>query len=139
MGTLLEYLKAPPPVDAAPLDIVPLGLLPYKFPTVRLTLPQTGSEPLRVANADIDASAPIIRSYAATEDTHEGFTKRWPRWAVAARMLGASEWFAQKNGRNPSLGEAHVDPTVPPSTMSYASADKGKPFWLLSAFPIEPK
>ena len=31
MGTLLEYLKAPPPVDAAPLDLMPLGLPAYSF------------------------------------------------------------------------------------------------------------
>ena len=139
MGTLLEYLKAPPPVDAAPLDTIPLGLLPYKFPTLRVTLPQTGSEPLRVASAEVGASAPAVRSaYAATDDAQEGFTNRWPRWAVSARMLGASEWFAQKNGRNPSQVDAHVDPTVP-QAMSYASADRGKPFWLLSAFPVEQK
>jgi adhesin transport system outer membrane protein len=42
MGTLLEYLKAPPPVDAAPVDLAPLGLPAYKFPTPRVTLPQTG-------------------------------------------------------------------------------------------------
>ena len=139
MGTLLEYLKAPPPVDAAPLDTMPLGLLPYKFPTVRVTLPETGSDPLRVASAAIAASAaPAIRSaYAATDDAPEGFTNRWPRWAVAARMLGAPEWFAQKNGLHPGQVDAHIDPTVTRSAMSYASADRGKPFWLLSAFPVE--
>ena len=36
MGTLLEYLKSPPPVDAAPLDLMPLGLPAYKFPTPRV-------------------------------------------------------------------------------------------------------
>src|SRR6195256_761916 len=51
MGTLLEYLKAPPPVDAAPLDTFALGFVPYKLPTVRITLPETGSEPLRVTDA----------------------------------------------------------------------------------------
>jgi adhesin transport system outer membrane protein len=140
MGTLLEYLKAPPPVDAAPLDSAPLGLLPYKFPTIHVTLPQTGSEPLRVATADATASAPGVRSaYAATDDSQAGFTNRWPRWAVAARMLGASEWFAQKSGHKPAPAVALVDPTVSHSAMSYASADNGKPSWLLTAFPVEPK
>ena len=50
MGTLLEYLKAPPPVDAAVMDTLAFDLPAYKFPTVRVTLPQTGSEPLRVAD-----------------------------------------------------------------------------------------
>src|SRR5437016_14419435 len=48
MGALVEYLKAPPPVDAAPLDSIPFGLIGYKLPTLRVNLPQTGSEPLRV-------------------------------------------------------------------------------------------
>src|SRR6266478_6804124 len=51
MGTLLEYLKAPPPVDAAPLDVIPFAVFPYTLPTLRVTLPQTGSEPLRVSDA----------------------------------------------------------------------------------------
>jgi adhesin transport system outer membrane protein len=140
MGTLLEYLKAPPPVDAAPLDATPLGLPVYKFPTLRVTLPQTGSEPLRVAGVDATASVPAVRSaYAATDDSRDGFTNRWPRGTAAARMLGASEWFAQKGGRNPGPANAHVDPTASQSMMSYASADNGKPFWLLSAFPVEQK
>src|SRR5215475_15490978 len=49
MGTLLEYLKAPPPVDSAPVDLVAFSLPAYKPPTFRWTLPQTGSEPLQVA------------------------------------------------------------------------------------------
>ncbi|OCK61504.1 TolC family outer membrane protein [Bradyrhizobium sp. LMTR 3] len=137
MGTLLEYLKAPPPVDAAPIDLAPLGLPVYKFPTPRVTLPQTGSEPLRVANAAIDASAAPL-AFAAAEP-RAGFTDRWPRGAVAARMLGAPEWFAQKHGRSPSQAVvAHVDPTAQLS-MSYASAYEGRPYWLLSAFPSEKK
>jgi adhesin transport system outer membrane protein len=138
MGTLLEYLKAPPPVDAAPIDTMALGLPSYKFPTVRVTLPQTGSEPLRVANAGVDASAPAVRSAYAATDEQEAFTGRWQRWTMAARLLGAPEWFAEKNGQNPGQLAAHVDPTVTQS-MSFASANKGKPFWLLSAFPVEPK
>ena len=136
MGTLLEYLKAPPPVDAAPLDTIPLGLFPYKLPTIRVTLPQTGSEPLRVSDAAIGGSA-APAAYAAVEP-QDGFKERWPRWAFAARMLGTSEWFAQKNGRSPGPTVAHVDPTGQ-AAMSYASTETGKPFWLLTAFPTDQK
>src|SRR3954471_16790962 len=66
MGTLLEYLKAPPPVDAAPLDSIPLGFIGYKWPTLRVTLPDTGPEPLRVSDAAIGASAGPA-AYAAVE------------------------------------------------------------------------
>lgn len=128
MGTLLEYLKAPPPVDAAPLDMLPINLPAYKLPTPRVTLPQTGSEPLQVS---VPAAAPPL-AYAAAEP-QQGFSGRWPRSAIAARMLGAPEWFAQKRGYEPSQTIAHVDPTVGQS-MSFAPSDQGKPHWLLSAF-----
>jgi adhesin transport system outer membrane protein len=137
MGTLLEYLKSPPPVDAAPIDLAPLGLPAYRFPTPRLTLPQTGSEPLRVSDAAIGASAATM-AYAAVEP-QDKFSERWPRGAAAARMLGASEWFAQKNGHEPNqAAAAHVDPTAQQS-MSFAATGDGKPYWLLSAFPSDPK
>ncbi|MBR1190464.1 TolC family outer membrane protein [Bradyrhizobium sp. AUGA SZCCT0160] len=128
MGTLLEYLKAPPPVDAAPLDMLPINLPAYKLPTPRVTLPQTGSEPLQVSVPA--AAAPL--AYAAAEP-QPGFSGRWPRSAVAARMLGSPEWFAQKQGYEPSQTIAHVDPTVGQS-MSFAPSDQSKPHWLLSAF-----
>src|SRR3954452_22094078 len=134
MGTLLEYLKSPPPVDAAPLDSMPLGLIGYKFPTPRLTLPQTGSEPLQVADAAIGGSAGGAMAYAAVEP-QDGFTERWPRWKVAARLIGVSQWFAEKSGRTPGPDIAFVDPTA--SSMSYAADTRGKPHWLLSAFPTE--
>jgi adhesin transport system outer membrane protein len=132
MGTLLEYLKAPPPVDAAPLDTLAGGFVPYKLPTIRVTLPQTGSEPLRVSDAAIGGASAGANAYAAVEP-QDGFRDRWPRWAFAARMLGAPEWFAQKKGRSPESAVAHVDPTEQ-RVMSYAAAEKGKPFWLLTAF-----
>jgi adhesin transport system outer membrane protein len=137
MGTLLEYLKAPPPVDAAPVDLMPIGLPAYTLPTPRVNLPQTGSEPLRVATPAVAPSAAPL-AYAAASEPRDAFSDRWHRGSAAARMLGAPEWFAQKNGLAPDLVTSHVDPTVQPS-MSYASANGGKPHWLLSAFPSDRK
>jgi outer membrane protein, adhesin transport system len=132
MGTLLEYLKAPPPVDSAPLDTMG-GLVPYKLPTLRINLPQSGSEPLRT---EIPAAGPAagVAAYAAVEP-QDGFRDRWPRWAFAARMLGAMEWFAQKDGQRPGTTFAHVDPTAT-QTMSFASTEKDKPYWLQTVFPV---
>ena len=107
MGTLLEYLKAPPPVDAAPLDMLPIGLPAYKLPDASCDAAAdrigaaAGSRPRR--------RSPL--AYAAAEP-QAGFPGRWPRWAVAARMLGAPEWFAQKGARARSQTIAHVDPTA---------------------------
>src|SRR5882724_5238190 len=67
MGTLLEYLKAPPPVDAAPLDSIPFAVFPYALPTLRVFLPQTGSEPLRVPVAAAEVSARPVVALAAAE------------------------------------------------------------------------
>jgi adhesin transport system outer membrane protein len=132
MGTLLEYLKAPPPVDAAPLDSIPFGLIGYKLPTLRITLPQTGSEPLRVADAAPDASAGLAAFAAIEPEAQEGFKDRWPRYSFAASMLGVSEWLAQKKADKPATvyGNAVGQPS-----MAYATTETGKPYWLLTAFP----
>src|SRR6266403_5069372 len=67
MGSLTEYLKAPPPVDAAPVDTLQFGLPKYQLPTIRVNLPQTGSEPLRVPVPAAEASARPVAAYAAAE------------------------------------------------------------------------
>jgi adhesin transport system outer membrane protein len=134
MGTLIEYLKAPPPVDAAPLDTLQFGLPAYQLPTVRFNLPQTGSEPLRVANPAILASTRPAAAYAALEPKGggDGFKDRWPGSSPTASVPGASEWIAQQKG-----GSADT-PTVITSgaeASSYAATTPPKPHWLLSAFP----
>ena len=49
MGNLLDYLKAPQPIDAEPLPTRPFGLIPnYKLPPILLQLPSPGSEPLNL-------------------------------------------------------------------------------------------
>ena len=72
MGTLIEYLKAPPSVDTAPVDLLTFGLPAYGFPTLRVNLPQTGSEPLRipvpqpvVVRLQPDRLQPMLRSTPA--------------------------------------------------------------------------
>jgi len=158
MGTLLEYLKAPPPVDAAPLDAIPLGIIGYKLPTLRITLPQTGSEPLRVPVPVAEVSArPVVALAAAEPQTQETFKDRWPQWSFAAIMPGVAEWFAQNKARSadepivlrgtdePILVRGTEAPivlhgdTAGQQSMSYASAEPGKPLWLLSAFPRDQK
>jgi adhesin transport system outer membrane protein len=50
MGKLLDYLRAPHPVDAEPLLPGTFGLFPLKVPPVMIDLPHPGSEPLNVKN-----------------------------------------------------------------------------------------
>jgi adhesin transport system outer membrane protein len=145
MGTLLEYLKAPPPVDAAPLDSIPFAVFPYTLPTLRVFLPQTGSEPLRVSDAvPVGAGAVRVSALASADPQaqqvqvqEEGFKDRWPHSTSSASMLGVSEWFAQKQA--PIADQPvvlHADGQQP---MSYAGGGPGKPYWLLTAFPRDQK
>jgi adhesin transport system outer membrane protein len=134
MGTLIEYLKAPPPVDAAPVDLLSFGLPAYKLPTVRVNLPQTGSEPLRVAVPEpvvVTAAKPVSALAAAETPSEDGFKDRWPKSSVASGAVpGASEWMVQQK---PAVG-----PTViyadRVEANSYAATTSKKPHWLLSAF-----
>jgi len=100
MGTLIEYLKAPPPVDAAPVDLLSFGLPAYGLPTFRVKLPQTGSEPLHVPvpGARAAAPAPLLGTLATVEPRPgEDFNDRWGRSTVgSSNVPGASEWLAQQ-------------------------------------------
>jgi outer membrane protein, adhesin transport system len=135
MGTLLEYLKSPPPVDAAPLDSIQFGLIGYRLPTLRVTLPQTGSEPLRVADLPPDASARPA-TYAAAEP-QDGFKDRWPHYSFAASMLGVSEWLAQNRDRGAEK-PAGADAAGQAPT-AYAATEPNQPLWLQTVFPLNQK
>ena len=139
MGTLMEYLKSPPPVDAAPVDLLSFGLPAYGFPTLRVNLPQTGSEPLRVPvpAAEVSASARPVSALAALEPQRgPGFQDRWPNKSAVAssKVPGASEWIAQQKGGNVDTPTViYGDPEVAKAS-SFAATDPQKPHWLLSAF-----
>jgi outer membrane protein, adhesin transport system len=127
MGTLLEYLKSPPPVDAAPVDLVAFSLPAYKAPTFRWTLPQTGSEPLRVAEP---APGTPVRALAAVEpESPSVFKNRWPSTSADASTPGASEWVSQQKGANQPLSLS------PDAGGQLSYAEVGKPHWLVTAFP----
>ena len=124
MGTLIEYLKAPPSVDTAPVDLLTFGLPAYGLPTLRVNLPQTGSEPLLIPVPVAAASAGPVTGYASiASQTTDGFKDRWPQ--SVSNVPGASEWMAQQNGGNPET------PTV--AAGAYAATSPQKPHWLLSA------
>jgi adhesin transport system outer membrane protein len=143
MGTLLEYLKAPPPVDAAPLDSIPFGLIGYKLPTLRINLPQTGSEPLRVPVPAPEVSGRPVAAYASAEPQgqgQEGFKERWASWSSsAANIFGAPGWLAQNKGQIPDQPTVLYGDTGGQQPLSYAATEPGKPLWLLSAFPRDQK
>lgn len=137
MGTLLEYLKAPPPVDAAPLDAIPFGIVPYKLPTLRVTLPQTGSEPLRVADAAAGPSGRPAVYAAAVPQEQDGFKDRWPSGSFATAMFGVSGWFTRNKAGSVDEPTVLHEDTAGQQSMSYAA--ESKPLWLLTAFPHNQK
>jgi adhesin transport system outer membrane protein len=144
MGSLAEYLKAPPPVDAAPVDTLSFGLPAYSLPTIRINAPQTGSEPLRVSNA-VAGTGPSA-AYASVQSpgsatpqksvaqATDGFADRWPSSTVAGNAPGASAWIAQQKGRNVDTPTVIYGPADGAEASSFAATDQKKPHWLLSAF-----
>ncbi|MCL2715472.1 MAG: TolC family outer membrane protein [Alphaproteobacteria bacterium] len=94
MGGLLEYLKAPPPVDAAPMDLVAFRLPAYKLAPVRWGAPQVGSQPLLTA-ADYMAgsySASIPMAYGSVDaDKGQSFNARFEASSKAQGSL--PDWF----------------------------------------------
>ncbi|MBR0823175.1 TolC family outer membrane protein [Bradyrhizobium liaoningense] len=129
MGTLLEYLKAPPPVDAAPVDLGLLGTPTYKLPTPRVNLPQTGSEPLKVPVPAPEA-APQRLGYASEAPGTDAFKDRWPKSSYLPSLTGSNAWLTQHQSPNAPVA-------LEASPVTAYSADK-KPHWLATAFdPIE--
>jgi outer membrane protein, adhesin transport system len=136
MGALTEYLKAPPPVDAAPLDTIPVAVFPYPLPSVRVNLPDAGSKPLRVDAAPIETS--ISDAYASTTSPaapagDANFRTRWPRWSTAPSMNGVWEWLTQNKTRDVAAPTIAFSDAGKP--LSYV--DGKKPNWLLSVFPVD--
>ena len=97
MGKLLDYLKAPHPVDAEPL--VPtsfglLGLISNKLPPILITLPHPGSEPLDVAAplAPVNTNPP-----SPPPSRPPTFSERWSAVPAASALGFASGVFSPKS------------------------------------------
>jgi adhesin transport system outer membrane protein len=128
MGTLLDYLRSPPPVDAAPVDLVAFSLPAYKVPTLRWKLTDAG-EPL-AAQAAVPArgrSRAPAQSEKASEQAN-GFSDRWPLQTSAANAAGAPEWLAHQRGDGAATGSDQWSD-------GQAYAEPGKLHWLATAFP----
>jgi adhesin transport system outer membrane protein len=80
MGQLIAYLKAPAPVDAAPLETMPVGIFPTKLPPLLIKLPKSGPEPLNVAVPSPNVTRPM--QYAA-EPPAAVINRRWSGWAAS--------------------------------------------------------
>jgi len=97
MGNLIEYVKAPPPADAAPLDVEPFGLFPTKLPPLHLHDPMTGPEPLPVRHAEpipaLNYASAGGGGFALPGDS---FASRWRGSNPAQELIDtASKWPAR--------------------------------------------
>lgn len=108
MGQLLSYLRSPAPIDAAPLEHIPLGVFPTKIAPILLTLPKSGPEPLNVAVPPPAVTAPRAHALApmqyAPEPEGAGsvIDRRWPgaqqaapgfwTWTAPTAAAGTPSW-----------------------------------------------
>jgi len=101
MGQLLSYLKSPAPVDAAPLEHIPLGIFPTKIAPILFTLPKSGPEPLNVAAPAPAVTAPhpsplAPLQYAPEPEAAGSVIDR--RWPGAQSAPGFWAWPAAGSG-----------------------------------------
>jgi adhesin transport system outer membrane protein len=96
MGQLLSYLKAPAPVDAAPLESMPVGIFPVKLPPFLVKLPKSGPEPLNVGVPSPYVSRPM--QYAA-ESPADAINRRWAGWAA---LPEPGQWSGQRSVGEPA-------------------------------------
>src|SRR5262245_32305075 len=87
MGKLLDYVRAPHPVDAEPLVPGTFGLIPLKIAPILIGVPQPGPEPLNVA---APVTVPWISGFVPW------MPERPPAAAAAAAQASADEPAAAK-------------------------------------------
>jgi adhesin transport system outer membrane protein len=87
MGQLLSYLKAPVPVDAAPLETIPIGIFPTKLPPLVFRLPKSGPEPLSPERVP-PGPAPAMQYASEGATATDVISRRWPSQTRA----GAPPW-----------------------------------------------
>ncbi len=101
MGGLIEYVKSPPPADAAPLDPVPFAIFPTKLPPILLRAPMTGPEPLEVTKAQPFASYASgdqkITPFDGQPDVK--FSDRWQGLNPVSELIDAAANWKQQPQR----------------------------------------
>jgi adhesin transport system outer membrane protein len=100
MGKLLQYLKAPHPVDAEPLRTQSFGLIPYKLPPILTKLPNRGPEPVKVGNP----IAPAPLQYAPATAPKKSSGSFMDRWATSVGQLNWLPNAATKPMRTANAG-----------------------------------
>ena len=100
MGKLLDYIRAPHPVDAEPL--VPpgnYGLIPVKLPPILINIPQPGPEPLNVTGP---RTQPVI----------SGYVPPTPERPIPSPVPGAGSRASADEGTKVGFSDRWLDPTA---------------------------
>jgi adhesin transport system outer membrane protein len=102
MGGLLEYVKAPPPVDAAPVDLVAFKLPAYNLPAFHLMPPPTGSQPLISDATPVTPPEATALPLSYTPSRTDNFNDRFqffkltepgiPEWPMPTGSEGLTKW-----------------------------------------------
>lgn len=102
MGELLNYIKAPHPVDAEPLVPQSFGLFPDKLPPIMISLPNPGPEPVNAVGEPATPSyngEPPAKPSRPPSASEESFAARWNGLAKGSSALAfsASDIFSPKS------------------------------------------
>lgn len=98
MGGLIEYVKSPPPADAAPLDPKPFAIFPTKLAPIIFSAPTVGPEPLEVTRAQPFASYASADQKATAFDGQRDvrFSDRWQGFNPMSELIdAAANWKKQ--------------------------------------------
>jgi hypothetical protein len=130
MGKLTEYLKAPQPDEAEPLNAGPLGIYPTKLPPVLWRAPGPGPEPLSTFEPmpKTVSTWPIpvpAKPKVAVSDIKE----LWPQYTADAGTQ------APKHAQTAPNGEGHFpfatatadEANWPTTSLSFAPTAAGMP------------
>jgi outer membrane protein, adhesin transport system len=121
MGSLLDYLKEPHPVDAEPLATAPFGLIPYKFAPVRFSLPSPGPEPINVATPNTAAPGHL------PPENPPAVIRFSDRWSTE-KAIASTDWLERVQDPQPAEANSASSALAFSDDGWVASAVKS-PFW----------
>ena len=127
MGQMLDYLKAPQPIDAEPLPTRPFGVIPMKLPPIILQPPGPGSEPLNIGKrSDFFAPGGIVLTQQRTAtiesrwlDLSNNIAATAQQWLHLPSAMASTGPTSSNHpaAENPAMAFAPTFQPIPPSLM----------------------
>jgi outer membrane protein, adhesin transport system len=134
MGSLLDYLKTAVPVEAAPLDTIPLGPLPPKLPPF-LIWPATWAGVPQPGPGTLPMSGWPNAADGGNPPPRATFDQRWSN-AIAPPIAANKEWLTLNVATGQSLA-ANANPATPTRRRDpeFAALVSPQPLELHAALP----